>query len=391
MDLDLARATGALPDITGYILHEPIGEGGSGTVHRAWQESLKRWVAVKWIPAPVNAASDWFTQLRREALATSSLSHPNVVKVYDVGHADGAIWLAMEWVDGVNLRELLAEGPLDLAAMLDITRQIVAGLRHAHQRGVIHRDVTPSNILVGDEGHVWVADFGIASSCMAGVSTTRTSQTFLHAGAAAYMPPERLRGLESAAVTEDVYSLAAVVYEMLMGTPPLGFFQTLSSINPAWASIDRVMEAALAPDPLRRPSSIDDFWEFLQRAATSDKESSKPDLADARSAFSARGSRAVWVWLALGMSFFFFQAALIGFSAEEQFSFPAGPGTKLYDAAVALTSLNCLFLLIWFIMTTRAWRKIRHHPDAPSLAILILCMIPIVVGIITIVYLAVSD
>ncbi|MCB1228559.1 MAG: serine/threonine protein kinase, partial [Verrucomicrobiales bacterium] len=199
---------GPEPELEGFDLCQLIASGGTSQVHKAWQKNLHRWVAIKWIQPPLEASEDWVALFRREALATSSLSHPNIVKIFEVGSSAGAIWLALEWVDGVSLAEALCDGPFTTQATLEIMRQIVAALRHAHQRGVVHRDIKPSNILINDEGHVWVADFGIASVRQLGLGDTALMPTLLHAGSALYMAPERLSGhAGTSQPAEDVYAL----------------------------------------------------------------------------------------------------------------------------------------------------------------------------------------
>jgi serine/threonine protein kinase len=388
-------STGAL-SIPGYEVRELIGVGGMGRVDKAWQASLQRWVAIKSIPSLGPDGRSLGEHLRREALATSSLSHPNIIKIFEVATTAESVFLVLEWVDGVNLRELLESGPVGLASAMDIIRQTVAALRHAHARGIIHRDIKPSNILINDEGHVWVADFGIASVRTSTLATgTSADQTLLHAGSAAYMAPERLREVVEPSPQEDVYSLAALFYELLMGHAPQGGFPTLASKEPLWAGLDAVMARALAHAPERRHADVEAFWADLRAHQQQKNPGTGMSGTGGKwvnpAAQTAMKPLALWVLLGVGLVFFFYQTALIGFSAEEQFSFPAGPGSKLYDSAMALTTLNALFVSCWSLVLYLSWRRCRHHPDAPTRSTLLLCYLPILIGIITIVYMAVSD
>lgn len=397
---DLFHAALPLPpaldlSIPGYEIREPIGVGGMGRVDKAWQMSLQRWVAIKSIPTHDGNGRALETLLKREALATSQLSHPNIVKIFEIGSSETGVFLILEWVDGVSLRDILQSGPVDLETAMDITRQIVAALRHAHQRGIIHRDIKPSNILLNDEGHVWVADFGIASLQAASVVVgTRAEQTLLHAGSAPYMAPERLLGAAQACAREDVYSLAALFYELLMGHPPQGVFPALASRDTALAATDAVLSRALAHSAQSRHADVDSFWQELKISVNDPSHTTlltaalPANVADEGDAVLVRP---FWRLMILGLSFFLFQTGFIGMSAEEQFSFAAGPGTKLYDTAMALTTLNVLFVGCWSIMLYRSWSRCRSSPAAPTLGTVALCYLPIIIGITTIVYLAVSD
>lgn len=387
------------PALVGFDFHETLGVGGMGRVEKAWQKSLQRWVAVKCIPAEPGQTEEFCQILMREALATSSLSHPNIVKVFDVATQGGDVFLILEWIDGESLSQLLRMGTMDLHDVLELVRQIVGALRHAHQRGIIHRDIKPSNILINEDGHVWVADFGIASVRRAELSaaTCLRQPTLLHAGCAAYMAPERLTGSGECGPTEDVYSLSAVAYECLMGYPPQGVFPPAASGGRALPEIDAVLRRALARDPQERPPTIEAFWAELSEAVGPTRLT-KNDAQEGKYSSNTAGviptlSRQwiLWMWLGLGMFFFLFQTILIGAIPGEHFSFPVGPGHKEYDAALALTGLNALFLTIWSVLVFRSWRKCCQHPGAPSFWTLLLCYLPIIVGISAMVLLAVSD
>jgi serine/threonine protein kinase len=195
-----------------YRLIEPLGVGGMGRVWRARDEILSRDVAVKEIIPPEELLARERDGIRRrtlrEARAAARLSHPNVVRVYDVFEADDRPWIVMEYVPSRSLMEVLAEdGPLSPERAAAIGLGVLAALRAAHRAGVMHRDVKPSNVLLGDDGRVVLTDFGIAT--VEGDSTV--TRTGLVLGSPAYISPERAReGLAGPA--SDLWSLGATLY-----------------------------------------------------------------------------------------------------------------------------------------------------------------------------------
>jgi len=145
-----------------YEVLSPIGAGGMGEVYRARDARLGRDVAIKVLPAALAASGERLKRFEKEARSASALSHPNIVTVFDIGSTDGVSWIAMERVDGDNLRKLLASGPLPLKKLLGIATQIADGLAKAHITGIVHRDLKPENVMVTREGIVKILDFGLA-------------------------------------------------------------------------------------------------------------------------------------------------------------------------------------------------------------------------------------
>jgi serine/threonine protein kinase len=199
-----------------YTVERTLGRGGMATVELAVDAQLGRKVAVKRL-YPSLADDDLFqTRFLREARMAASLSHPNLVAVYDVGEEDGLPYIVMEYVDGETLAELMARtGPLEPDGAVDLILQVCAGLEHAHAAGLVHRDIKPQNLLVRRDGVVKIADFGIARMHEA----TRLTQAGTVLGTAAYLAPEQAAGEEVTAAA-DIYSLGAVAYELLAGHPP---------------------------------------------------------------------------------------------------------------------------------------------------------------------------
>ncbi|KFN41268.1 serine/threonine-protein kinase [Arenimonas oryziterrae] len=203
-------------NIPGYRILRPIGEGGMASVFLAVQESLDREVALK-VMSPVLAANAEFaSRFVVEGKITAKLQHPNLVTVFDIGSHNGVYYLAAEYIPGGTLKERITEGGLTVAEILDIASDIAQGLDFAHQKGFVHRDVKPGNVLFRNDGRVVLADFGIAKAMDGSNSSTVAGASI---GTPDYMSPEQARG-ESVDGRSDLYSLGTVLYEMLVGTPP---------------------------------------------------------------------------------------------------------------------------------------------------------------------------
>ncbi len=199
-----------------YEVEALVGSGGMASVYRAHDRLLERRVALKILHDQFARNEDAVARFRREARAVAQLTHPNIVTVIDRGEDDGRPFIVFEYVDGVNLKQVLErDGALPVATVLDLAVQVARALEAAHQRGVVHRDVKPQNVLIGDEGPPKVTDFGIARA--RGVDGLTLTGTVM--GTGDYMPPEQARG-EPAGEAGDVYSLGAMLYELLTGEVP---------------------------------------------------------------------------------------------------------------------------------------------------------------------------
>lgn len=199
-----------------YQIVEEIGRGGMGTVYRAYQASLNRWVALKVLAQSLSQDEEFFKRFKQEALATAALDHPNIVHVYDAGEEQGMHYIAMEYIGGGNLSARLKErGPMSPVEAVSIAAQIAMALDFAHRNKIVHRDVKPSNILLDTEGRAVLSDLGIAHA----LEGTRLTQTGATMGTPEYMSPEQAQGkpLDGRA---DLYSLGVVLFEMLTGRVP---------------------------------------------------------------------------------------------------------------------------------------------------------------------------
>jgi len=257
-----------------YRLVRRIGAGGMADVWCADDEMLNRRVALKFLLERYASDEQFVERFRREAAAAAGLQHPNVVSVFDRGEYEGRPFIAMEYVEGASLKDLIDRG-LSVGEGVEITRQVLSGARFAHARGIIHRDLKPQNVLVDREGRARVADFGIAR---AGVS--EITQTGSVLGTAQYLSPEQAQGLDVTAAS-DLYSVGAMLYEALTGQVPFDADSAVavalkqvseaprppSELNPrVTPALDGVVLRALAKDPDNRYQTADEFLAALTAA-----------------------------------------------------------------------------------------------------------------------------
>lgn len=203
-------------DIPGYTILRPIGEGGMASVFLAVQKSLEREVALKVMSPALAANAEFASRFLIEGKITAKLQHPNLVTVYDIGTHNGVYYLAAEYIPGGTLKERVTEGGLSVAETLDVVSDIAQGLDFAHQKGFVHRDVKPGNVLYRNDGRVVLADFGIAKAMDGSNSSTVAGASI---GTPDYMSPEQARG-EPVDGRSDLYSLGTMFYEILVGHPP---------------------------------------------------------------------------------------------------------------------------------------------------------------------------
>jgi eukaryotic-like serine/threonine-protein kinase len=259
-----------------YRLVSRLGSGGMADVWCADDLQLGRRVALKLLHRRFAEDEEFVERFRREASSAAGLQHPNVVSVYDRGEYDGTYYIAMEFLEGVTLKELVkTQGPLDPPRAIDLAIQILRAARFAHKRGIIHRDLKPHNVIVDAEGRAKVTDFGIAR---AGASDMTETGSIL--GTAQYLSPEQAQG-HSVSAQSDLYAIGIVLYEMLTGTVPFEGDSAVtialkqvsepplppSRLNPAVApDLEAVVLRALAKEPHQRFADADDFIVALEAA-----------------------------------------------------------------------------------------------------------------------------
>jgi len=199
-----------------YEIIRVIGEGGMANVYLATDTILDRKVAVKVLRGDLATDEKFVRRFQREALSASSLNHPNIVEMYDVGEDDGNFYIVMEYVEGKNLKQLVKRRTkLSIPEVVDIMKQLTDGIAHAHDSFIIHRDIKPQNMLILDNGLVKITDFGIAVA----LNSTQLTQTNSVMGSVHYLPPEQAAG-KGATFKSDIYALGIMMYELVTGRLP---------------------------------------------------------------------------------------------------------------------------------------------------------------------------
>ena len=201
--------------ISHYRILEKLGEGGMGVVYKAEDVKLGREVALKFLSSERPASPQDQARFLREARAAAALDHPNICPVYEIGEAEGQVFIAMACVEGNTLKDRIAKGALDLSEVLDIAAQIADGLAAAHEKGIVHRDIKPTNLMVSPEGRVKIMDFGLARLAEA----TRLTKPGATVGTIAYMSPEQARA-QDVDHRADIWAVGVVLYEMATGQRP---------------------------------------------------------------------------------------------------------------------------------------------------------------------------
>ena len=259
-----------------YEIHELIGQGGMAYVYRAYDRIENRWVAIKILREELSDNSDFLRRFRNESKAIAVLSHPNIVKVYDVSFGDRIQYIVMEYVDGITLKQYIEQqGEIKWREALYFTVQILQALQHAHERGIIHRDIKPQNIMLLEDGSIKVMDFGIARFTQAETQT----MTDKAIGSVHYIAPEQARGghINDKA---DIYSVGVMLYEMLTGQLPFVADNAVSvaimqmqaeptpptRINPSIPKgLEEITMHAMEKNPAQRFPSTADMLEDIER------------------------------------------------------------------------------------------------------------------------------
>ena len=333
-----------------YEISRLLGAGGMGHVYLARDRSLSREVALKVLDDRHAENPDFVERFRREAEAAASLSHPNMITVYDAGEDDETPYIAMEYVPGGTLKnKLQARGALPPRVAAGVTLEVANALAAAHEKGIVHRDIKPENVLVTDQGHAKVGDFGIARAATA----TAITETDLILGSVRYLSPEQAKG-EKVGPPSDLYSLGVVLYEMLTGRVPFDeenpIATAMKHVNEEPASlreldptIPKALEAItlklLKKDPEQRYQSAKELAEDLDGllvgpipAEVSDPSETTLKIERSIQGASKRRSRHRKTFAALALlavaTLFMVLASGVGFGKEGLFAPVLGQGTQ---------------------------------------------------------------
>ncbi|MBX7171820.1 MAG: protein kinase [Pyrinomonadaceae bacterium] len=238
-----------------YEIIDQIGAGGMGEVFLARDTKLKRNVALKLLPAEFTASKERLQRFEQEALSASSLNHPNILTIYEIGEYDGVSFIATEFINGETLRQIIQQKDLTFQKILDIAAQTVSALAAAHETGIVHRDIKPENIMIRRDGIVKILDFGLAKPLKSETFDPEKSTQMLHTekgvvmGTVAYMSPEQTRGKATDTRT-DIWSLGVVLYEMVAGRVPFDG-ETASDV------IAAILKTSPEPLPVETPAELE--------------------------------------------------------------------------------------------------------------------------------------
>jgi serine/threonine protein kinase len=282
---------------------EFIGQGGMGAVYKARQKQLNRIVALKILPPQVAGGPGFAERFTREAQALAKLNHPHIVTLYEFGQTDGLFYFLMEFVDGVNLQQLMYAGHIAPNEALAIVPQICDALQYAHQRGIVHRDIKPGNILLSKEGQVKIADFGVAK-IMAQASDETSAEKISSAlsgelteagsvlGTPQYMAPEQVAHPLEVDHRADIYSLGVVFYQMLTGELPSGKFEAPSKKVVIDVRLDEIVLRALEKKPELRYQQVSEVKTLVEMiAGTQPGGTQREQARSEQSEFTPRFSR----------------------------------------------------------------------------------------------------
>ncbi len=230
-----------------YEILSELGSGGMGEVYKARELELGREIAIKILREETAKDAERLRRFDQEARAASALNHPNIVTIYEIGNHDGTPYIAMEYVKGVTLREMLRDGPLGIDKLIRYATQMAEGLSKAHQAGIVHRDLKPENAIISEDGYIKILDFGLAKLLPQGevgteASTVAKEGTIPGAvlGTVGYMSPEQAKG-QSLDFRSDQFSFGAILFEMVTGKRAFGRNTELYASGPPWRRVCQVI------------------------------------------------------------------------------------------------------------------------------------------------------
>ncbi len=265
-------------NVGSYRVMEKLGRGGMATVYKAYHAKLDRYVALKVLHPAFLEDPNFLARFQREARLVAKLEHPNIVPVYDFAEHEEQPYLVMKYIEGETLKAYLNRGRLEVDQVWNVVDAVGAGLAHAHNKGILHRDVKPSNVIVANDGKIYLADFGLARIAQSGESTLSSDMIM---GTPQYISPEQAKGEKNLDNGTDIYSFAVMLYEMVVGEVPFSADTPFSIIhdhiysplplphlvNPSVPDeVERVLLKALAKERADRYESVEDLSAAFKQA-----------------------------------------------------------------------------------------------------------------------------
>src|SRR5512146_3135829 len=261
-----------------YRITEQLGQGGMATVYKAFHAALERYVAIKALHPAFGEDPNFEARFQREARLVARLEHPHIVPIYDYAEHEGRPYLVMKFIEGDTLKARLQQGPLTTGEITNVVDSVGSALVYAHQQGILHRDIKPSNVLLASDGHMWLADLGLARIAQAAESTLSSDMIM---GTPQYISPEQAMGDKTLDEGTDIYSFGVMLYEMVVGQVPFNADTPFSiihdhiytplpmprAINPKVPEqVERVLLKALAKERAARYPDVDALVQAFKAA-----------------------------------------------------------------------------------------------------------------------------
>jgi len=363
------------PDFPQFAIVELLGHGGMGAVYKARQLGLERMVALKIIRPEAADDPAFAERFAREARAMARLNHPNIVAVYDFGMAGGLYYLAMEYVDGANLQQVIRAGDLEPREALAMVSQVCDALQFAHDEGVVHRDIKPANILLDKRGRVKIADFGLAKMLGKGPTDFTLTMAGQAMGTPDYMAPEQREHAGTVDHRADIYSLGVVFYEMLTGELPIGRFAPPSKKVQVDVRLDEVVLHTLEKEPELRYQQISEVKTEVDAISSGPPPAAPVAAGDVKSVRRRLRIPAIGLFIAGGLNLLF-PAYIVVFTATPQSISADGASTPGVWGLSTLVPLGLVMLALPILLIVAAARMLALRTYSLAITGAIVAMIP---------------